>query len=76
MPVEDSSGEEIPAYWPSNGAVEFDNVWACYNPEQPVFKGLSFRVNPNERIGIVGRIGAGKSSLALIASCKSVLGVF
>ncbi|KAL8879725.1 MAG: hypothetical protein Q9198_002721, partial [Flavoplaca austrocitrina] len=65
MPVENSSGEEPHAYWPSNGSVEFDNVWAGYTREQPVLKGLSFRVNPMERIGIVGRTGAGKSSLAL-----------
>lgn len=65
MPVEDASGEEPPACWASNGAVEFDDVWAGYTPEQHVLKGLSFRANPNERIGIVGRTGAGKSSLAL-----------
>ncbi|KAL9041056.1 MAG: hypothetical protein Q9180_001524 [Flavoplaca navasiana] len=65
MPVESSSGEEPHAYWPSNGSVEFENVWAGYTPDQPVLKGLSFRVYPNERIGIVGRTGAGKSSLGL-----------
>ena len=65
MPAEDASGEEPPARWPSNGSIAFLDVWAGYTLEQPVLKGLSFRVNSNERIGIVGRTGAGKSSLAL-----------
>ncbi len=31
----------------------------------PVLKGISFRINRNERVGVVGRTGAGKSSLTL-----------
>ncbi|KAL8870822.1 MAG: hypothetical protein Q9174_003222, partial [Haloplaca sp. 1 TL-2023] len=65
MPVEDLSGDEAPAHWPSTGTIEFVDVWAGYTSDQPVLKGLSFAVKSNERIGIVGRTGAGKSSLAL-----------
>src|SRR5205814_313888 len=41
-------------------------LWVGYAPDlPPVLKGLSFRVQKNERIGVVGRTGAGKSSLTL-----------
>lgn len=37
-----------------------------YAPDlDPVLKGLSFTVNPREKIGVVGRTGSGKSTLAL-----------
>jgi ABC-type multidrug transport system fused ATPase/permease subunit len=55
-----------PAHWPSEGLVEFKGYSTRYRPELPdVLKNLTFRVNPGERVGIVGRTGAGKSSLAL-----------
>lgn len=50
--------------WPSDGKIEFQNVVYKYFAEaEPVLRGLSFVVNPMEKIGIVGRTGAGKSSL-------------
>ena len=56
----------VPAAWPTSGTIEFDNLVAGYAPElPPVLKGLTFRVEPAQRIGIVGRTGAGKSSLTL-----------
>lgn len=33
------------------------------NTEAPVLHGISFKVEPRTRVGIVGRTGAGKSSL-------------
>lgn len=46
------------------GKVVFQNVTARYGEDsEPVLKNLSFTVNPGEKIGIVGRTGAGKSSL-------------
>jgi ABC-type multidrug transport system fused ATPase/permease subunit len=46
------------------GQVVFQNVTARYGEDsEPVLKNLSFTVNPGEKIGIVGRTGAGKSSL-------------
>lgn len=50
--------------FPSRGSIEFRNVIYRYFAEaEPVLRGLSFVINPKEKIGIVGRTGAGKSSL-------------
>ncbi|DAZ92485.1 TPA: hypothetical protein N0F65_012715 [Lagenidium giganteum] len=52
--------------WPTKGTITFDNVVFSYKPEAaPVLKGLSFEIKNNEKIGIVGRTGAGKSSLTM-----------
>jgi len=53
--------------WPNNGVVEFKNVVMRYRPGlEPALKGISFSVKPNEKVGIVGRTGAGKSTLMLV----------
>lgn len=53
-----------PKSWPENGKVEFSRLYLKYAPEdQPVLCNLNFVVQPKEKIGIVGRTGAGKSSL-------------
>ncbi|KAF3857402.1 hypothetical protein F7725_009261 [Dissostichus mawsoni] len=50
--------------WPNKGLVTFDRVSFSYSPEgAPVLKDISFTFKPNEKVGIVGRTGAGKSSL-------------
>ncbi len=45
------------------GEIEFKNVWFAYNPNEYVLKNLSFKINPGERIAIVGATGAGKTSI-------------
>eukprot|EP00249_Psilotum_nudum_P023194 c28783_g1_i1 orf=631-5508(+) len=53
-----------PPGWPSKGAVEFKNVVMRYRIGlPPVLVGLSVSIQPSEKIGIVGRTGAGKSSM-------------
>jgi len=53
-----------PAVWPEEGSVEYDNVTMRYRPSLPTaLKGVTFRVNPREKVGIVGRTGSGKSSI-------------
>ena len=55
-----------PSNWPTHGAVEFKGYTTRYRLDlEPVLKDLTFSIAPGERIGIVGRTGAGKSSLAL-----------
>jgi ATP-binding cassette subfamily C (CFTR/MRP) protein 1 len=56
--------KKAPENWPSNGAIEFRNVSLSYGENQPnVLKNLTFKIRAGEKIGIVGRTGAGKSSI-------------
>uniref|UniRef100_A0A0S7F1W1 MRP4 n=2 Tax=Poeciliopsis prolifica TaxID=188132 RepID=A0A0S7F1W1_9TELE len=53
-----------PPGWPSKGLVTFDGVSFSYsNDSPPVLHGLQAMFQPQEKVGIVGRTGAGKSSL-------------
>ncbi|KAG5641131.1 hypothetical protein DXG03_005945 [Asterophora parasitica] len=55
-----------PASWPSEGAIECENLVIRYAPELPnVLHKLNFKVLPGEKVGILGRTGSGKSTLAL-----------
>uniref|UniRef100_A0A6I8P857 ABC-type glutathione-S-conjugate transporter n=1 Tax=Ornithorhynchus anatinus TaxID=9258 RepID=A0A6I8P857_ORNAN len=55
-----------PADWPQKGEVEFVNYSVRYRKGLDlVLKGLSLRVKGGEKVGIVGRTGAGKSSMTL-----------
>ena len=52
--------------WPSEGSIRFENYSVQYRPEtEIVLKNLNFEINPREKIGIVGRTGSGKSTIAL-----------
>ncbi|KAG0235680.1 hypothetical protein BGW42_004919 [Actinomortierella wolfii] len=52
--------------WPKDGAIEFVDYSTRYREGMDlVLRHVSFRVEPSEKIGIVGRTGAGKSSLTL-----------
>ncbi|KAH8103355.1 multidrug resistance-associated ABC transporter [Cristinia sonorae] len=53
-----------PPSWPEKGTISFNNVKMAYREGLPlVLKGVDFTINEGEKIGVVGRTGAGKSSL-------------
>ncbi|XP_057686609.1 multidrug resistance-associated protein 4 [Corythoichthys intestinalis] len=53
-----------PPGWPSKGMVTFDGVSFSYSPDGPkVLHNLKVTFQPKDKVGIVGRTGAGKSSL-------------
>ena len=54
------------ADWPARGAIEFKDLTLRYREGLPnVLHGISLKIRGGEKIGIVGRTGAGKSSITL-----------
>ena len=45
------------------GKVEFKDVWFSYIPDEWVLKGVSFTINPNETVSLVGATGSGKTTI-------------
>ncbi|KAL0132725.1 hypothetical protein PUN28_000454 [Cardiocondyla obscurior] len=63
-PFESSPTDKPSTKWPSKGIIKFDQVYLRYaESEPPVLKSISFAIESGMKIGIVGRTGAGKSSL-------------
>lgn len=61
--TEEISGDK-PENWPSEGKIEFKNVCLRYPKTQElVLKNITFVINPGENICIIGRTGAGKTSI-------------
>lgn len=68
LPIEGGSGADrsisLPPTWPEGGEIKFDGVEMRYRDGLPlVLKGLDLHVKAGERVGFVGRTGAGKSSI-------------
>mmetsp|Transcript_20744 Transcript_20744/g.29812 ORF Transcript_20744/g.29812 Transcript_20744/m.29812 type:complete len:1497 (+) Transcript_20744:45-4535(+) len=60
-PLTDPSDE---SHWPTEGELKLTNVSMRYRPDLPlVLAGVTVHIKPREKVGIVGRTGAGKSSL-------------
>uniref|UniRef100_A0A8C3ILS1 Multidrug resistance-associated protein 4 n=1 Tax=Chrysemys picta bellii TaxID=8478 RepID=A0A8C3ILS1_CHRPI len=58
------SNKRPPAEWPSQGVIAFENVNFTYSLDGPLaLRHLSVLIKSKEKVGIVGRTGAGKSSL-------------
>ncbi|KAL4919204.1 hypothetical protein BDW62DRAFT_200085 [Aspergillus aurantiobrunneus] len=63
---EPQSGTDVPAAWPTRGEIEVTGLTVAYAPAlPPALKNLNFCIRCGERVGVVGRTGAGKSSLAM-----------
>ncbi|XP_048004907.1 ATP-binding cassette sub-family C member 4-like [Leguminivora glycinivorella] len=63
-PLVSEGSRKPPPSWPEAGRVEFRHMFLYYAPgEPPVLRDLTFTIHPREKVGIVGRTGAGKSSL-------------
>jgi ABC-type multidrug transport system fused ATPase/permease subunit len=49
--------------WPSEGKIEFENLSYAYDDNLPnVLQNITLKINSKEKIGIIGRTGAGKST--------------
>ncbi|KAK9870727.1 hypothetical protein WA026_008296 [Henosepilachna vigintioctopunctata] len=63
-PFQSLSAYKPPVSWPEAGRIGFKNLYLRYDPEEePILRNLSLEIEPGEKIGIVGRTGAGKSTL-------------
>jgi ATP-binding cassette subfamily B protein len=59
-PEPDRTGDPIRSL---QGQIDFQNVWFAYRPGENILKGLSFTIQPGERVALVGATGAGKSTV-------------
>ena len=66
-PSAEGEGKLPPAHWPArNGSIEIENLSFRYAEDLPdVIRDLSLSIQPGEKLGVVGRTGSGKSSLAM-----------
>lgn len=58
--------KDPPTAWPQEGSIEFENISLWYSPDKAddaILRNIHLRILPKEKVGIVGRTGAGKSSL-------------
>uniref|UniRef100_A0AAZ3S2E9 ABC-type glutathione-S-conjugate transporter n=1 Tax=Oncorhynchus tshawytscha TaxID=74940 RepID=A0AAZ3S2E9_ONCTS len=59
-------GSMLPLAWPTHGTIELEEYGLQYRKGLDwALKGISLSIQEKEKVGIVGRTGAGKSSLAL-----------
>jgi ABC-type multidrug transport system fused ATPase/permease subunit len=59
---EEEEEEQLSPQWPEDGGtISFEDLWMRYRENTPfVLRGVSFRVDRGERVGICGRTGAGE----------------
>jgi ATP-binding cassette subfamily C (CFTR/MRP) protein 1 len=58
--------KETDPSWPTHGKIRFQNAVLRYRPDLPaVLRGVDFTIKPGEHVGVVGRTGAGKTSIMM-----------
>ncbi|XP_030765293.1 probable multidrug resistance-associated protein lethal(2)03659 isoform X2 [Sitophilus oryzae] len=66
VPEPDCNTKDPPKGWPAKGDVKFENLSLRYVANEPyVLKELNFSIKSTEKVGVVGRTGAGKSSIIM-----------
>ncbi|RBA11790.1 hypothetical protein FPRO05_14227 [Fusarium proliferatum] len=65
MVVEAQDGVEPPQQWPSRGELEVKNLSVGYGSCPSILKNITFTIPAGQSVGVVGRTGAGKSTLIL-----------
>lgn len=66
MPSQGYRDDDPVASWPQAGKIEFKSASLRHRPGLPIcLDSLSLTIQPGEKVAVVGRTGAGKSSLAL-----------
>jgi ABC-type multidrug transport system fused ATPase/permease subunit len=64
IPREARDGHSLDKTWPKQGDVELKQVCLRYGPHMPLaLDGVSFKLQPASKVGVVGRTGSGKSTL-------------
>jgi ABC-type multidrug transport system fused ATPase/permease subunit len=64
-PPHSAPGHGPPKDWPQRGAIKVENLTLRYAPDlPPVIRNVSFEVQPSAKVAVVGRTGAGKSTIA------------
>ncbi|ORX67697.1 hypothetical protein BCR32DRAFT_330237 [Anaeromyces robustus] len=64
--IEDQNGFDAPKEWPVKGKIEIKNLTMKYAPHlPPVLHNINLDIQSFENIGVVGRTGAGKSSIVM-----------
>ena len=60
---EDDPLNPISDSWPSRGCIQAHDIKMRYRNGPQVLKGISFKIEGGEKVGLAGRTGSGKSSL-------------
>ncbi|CAI2363221.1 unnamed protein product [Moneuplotes crassus] len=67
LPLSNKAFNKNNQSWISKGRINFKQFSVRYRPDTPVvLKNINLQIEPSQKIGIVGRTGAGKSTLCLV----------
>jgi ABC-type multidrug transport system fused ATPase/permease subunit len=61
-------GNAVPVRRDTKPELEFRSVWFSYEKERSVLRNMSFRIEPEETVALVGLNGSGKSTIGFLAT--------